>query len=432
MARVYISSSFLDLREERRAVADVLISRGHLPVGMEHYRACDEAPVERCTLDAETCSHYIGVFGFRYGSILRGHSKCITELEYEAAGRKGIGRFIFLLREDVPWPADRIDRDRSTIDALRQRLRDAHTVKYFGTTAELSGYVRDVIDYEIGYGQEVPDILPYLCNRSPQEDELVDAVLASRGKPRPMVFVVHGDDRQAHDKFRERLSSIVLPRLLAAGESTVPITPYHLTWPVGASESKQTRRMLRRNLSERVLGRPDAEEADIQRHLARHPAPVMLYTYYRADDWNQSGRQSVACFLDLWKQWPELAHGQRLVVFLFVKYPSGKRGLLDRLRLRDPNIHVQRALEEYAGNGDGTPCSVLRPLHNITRQEAEDWARRDDVGEYRRTHELIGEIGELYAGWRNQYRADDIPMDDLAARLRDLLAAGHARRERAA
>jgi hypothetical protein len=51
MARVYISSTVADLREERRAVIDWLETAGHQPV--YSYRPDSESVRERCLQDID-------------------------------------------------------------------------------------------------------------------------------------------------------------------------------------------------------------------------------------------------------------------------------------------------------------------------------------------------------------------------------------------
>jgi hypothetical protein len=177
MAKIYISSSFRDLREERRAVAEAITGRRHVAVGMETYRATDEPAVEFCIADVKRCDIYIGIFAFRYGSAIGTEGKSITQLEYEAAGDAGHKRFIFLLREDAPWPVDRTDEDRTRILTLRKLLCDRHMVKFFANSQELAGFVRDVIDYELpAQARDIPAHLPYRCNRALQELSLEKAL----------------------------------------------------------------------------------------------------------------------------------------------------------------------------------------------------------------------------------------------------------------
>ena len=48
MAKVYVSSTFIDLKECRARVNLALRKVGHEDVAMEYYVAGDERPVERC------------------------------------------------------------------------------------------------------------------------------------------------------------------------------------------------------------------------------------------------------------------------------------------------------------------------------------------------------------------------------------------------
>lgn len=56
--KIYVSSTFLDLADHRRAVDVALRRMGHDVVGMEQYVAEASKPVERCQQDVRlvTCS----------------------------------------------------------------------------------------------------------------------------------------------------------------------------------------------------------------------------------------------------------------------------------------------------------------------------------------------------------------------------------------
>jgi len=57
----------------------------------------------------------------------------------------------------------------------------------------------------------VPDILPYLCDRSVQEGDLADALSRFDAKANhPLVCLIHGDETEAHDKFLERLQRYMI------------------------------------------------------------------------------------------------------------------------------------------------------------------------------------------------------------------------------
>jgi hypothetical protein len=85
MLRIYVSSTYSDLVEERRAAKDAIFSLGHFPVGMEEYAASDERPLDRCLSDVRSCQGYVGIIAWKYGFRPGGGEKSITQLEYEEA-----------------------------------------------------------------------------------------------------------------------------------------------------------------------------------------------------------------------------------------------------------------------------------------------------------------------------------------------------------
>src|SRR5579864_8999512 len=141
MARIYISSTYQDLRSERMAVRDAILHLGHMPAGMEGYNASETPPLELCLADVATCDVYVGICAWRYGFIPPGEVRSITECEYDRAGGKPIPRLIFLLAVDAPWPMSRADVDRARVTSWRARLEQRHVVAYFTTAEDLAGKV---------------------------------------------------------------------------------------------------------------------------------------------------------------------------------------------------------------------------------------------------------------------------------------------------
>ena len=88
--RVYLSSTYQDLIEERKAAVYAIKGVLHTTVAMEDYIACDRRPLEKCLDDVRRCHAYVGILGWRYGFIPEGHTKSITELEYNEAVAHGI------------------------------------------------------------------------------------------------------------------------------------------------------------------------------------------------------------------------------------------------------------------------------------------------------------------------------------------------------
>ena len=116
MLRTYVSSTYQDLVEERRAARGAILALGHFPVGMEDYAASDERPLDRCLSDVRSCQAYVGIFAWKFGFRPESSEKSIAQLEYEEARRHNIPCYLYLLAEDAPWPRTRIpDEDQPRI-----------------------------------------------------------------------------------------------------------------------------------------------------------------------------------------------------------------------------------------------------------------------------------------------------------------------------
>ena len=88
--RVYLSSTYEDLKEYREAVFAALEKGGLEVARMEAYTAADERPLDLCLRDVAQSDIYVGLYAWRYGyepPAEHGNpdGKSITELEYRQA-----------------------------------------------------------------------------------------------------------------------------------------------------------------------------------------------------------------------------------------------------------------------------------------------------------------------------------------------------------
>ena len=90
MAKIYISSTYVDLKKEREAAAKAVQRLEDQAIAMENYVAADQRPLDKCLQDVKSCDVYVGIFAWRYGVIQNGYDKSITHLEYETAKHAGI------------------------------------------------------------------------------------------------------------------------------------------------------------------------------------------------------------------------------------------------------------------------------------------------------------------------------------------------------
>jgi len=185
MAKIYLSSTYSDLKEYRQAVYHALRQMRRDVIAMEDYVATDQRPLAKCLADVAACDYYVGLFAWRYGYTPdqdNPDQKSITELEYRHASDQGKPCLIFLLHEDVPWPRQWIDEvtgdgDRGQrIDALRRELQREKTVTFFKTPDQLATRVTTAISQweteqrqkeqaassQAGQGDLSAILLPYL------------------------------------------------------------------------------------------------------------------------------------------------------------------------------------------------------------------------------------------------------------------------------
>jgi hypothetical protein len=122
-----------------RAAMDAILRAGFHPVQMGTFTANPLPPADYCQARIQDCDVFVGVIGFRYGSLVPElHETSYIDLEFREATRAGTPRLIFLLDDEAPITRSMIDVDGRRIEEFRQRLRTAGTVvRTFRTSGEL-------------------------------------------------------------------------------------------------------------------------------------------------------------------------------------------------------------------------------------------------------------------------------------------------------
>src|SRR5262245_8824085 len=82
--QVFISSTFVDLQEERQAVLRAVLQLNHMPAGMELFPASDESAWQLITQVIDSSDYYVLIIGGRYGS-QDDQGLGYTEKEYDYA-----------------------------------------------------------------------------------------------------------------------------------------------------------------------------------------------------------------------------------------------------------------------------------------------------------------------------------------------------------
>jgi hypothetical protein len=98
--QVFVSSTYTDLREERQAAVEAILTAGHIPAGMELFTAGDESQMNVIKRWIDESDVYLLILGGRYGSLEQKSQKSYIHLEYEYAVEKGKPFFAVVIDEN--------------------------------------------------------------------------------------------------------------------------------------------------------------------------------------------------------------------------------------------------------------------------------------------------------------------------------------------
>lgn len=143
VVNIFVSSTFIDLEEYRKAVCDIIRQLGAVDVAMEHLGARDERPKEECLRLVQDSDAFIGIYAHRYGTIPTGETISITEMEYNEAVTSGKRCLIYIVDENVPWQPKFIDvgKEAELLASFKKRLRENYLSKSFMNKDQLSASV---------------------------------------------------------------------------------------------------------------------------------------------------------------------------------------------------------------------------------------------------------------------------------------------------
>ncbi len=130
---VFVSSTFIDLIEERKCVANALALNGYWHSGMELFGARSDPPINVIRSEIRDSDYYILICSARYGSIYK-DGISFTEYEYNYA--LGIGKKpLVFLGHGPALPGTVLGVE---IREFRAKLEAKHTVSYFTNTNDLT------------------------------------------------------------------------------------------------------------------------------------------------------------------------------------------------------------------------------------------------------------------------------------------------------
>ncbi len=202
--RVFISSTSIDLPEHRKKVIDTCTQLSLIPDGMEHWPAADATALDLCLAKVDEADVFVGVYAHRYGWIPPGHTKSITELEYDRAVERGIPRYLFVMGKRHPILAEDVEPGNGTnaLKAFKQRIGGERVWKTFDNPDQLRAEVLHALSENTKFGGSCHDDIRIDLTHLPagaahflgRDNELaiLDAAWDSAGRTALVEFIAPG------------------------------------------------------------------------------------------------------------------------------------------------------------------------------------------------------------------------------------------------
>ena len=239
--------------------------------------------------------------------------------------------------------------------------------------------------------------LPYLCDRSTQEEEFRALFDQLHSRPekfrRPILCVVHGAMGEAHREFLDRLETRFLPRHLTGLGITGQIKFVHFTQCPTAADAtgfgQQLRRWLAADLNLGNCGDDPQLLAGCKSRRVRLLAPTLNLTHREAFT---TTRDCLRLAHDYWADFPDLPPDLVLIAFVSIKHVpeplSAKPGMLRSLfsfatKTPPPPVDPReriRAFDRRPIAADARViCAALPELESVRFEDVNAWSQSAEV-----------------------------------------------------
>lgn len=229
--RVFVSSTYVDLIDYRKAAEKAINRLGQKYEGMEYVGAKNEDATElSLELVNQKCDLFIGIYAWRYGTVPDGSELSITEQEYHKATELGLPCLCYFVEEDFPWQRRFIETGAAEekLKRFKSQIAKNHVRDTFKEPLTLENNILADL------GDWLADHRPELKREAlkPGEDPVVMYKRAVAGKYARLAMIgfkrslamddlyipltVHADPEARHGQGRDELTEKFASRALTA------------------------------------------------------------------------------------------------------------------------------------------------------------------------------------------------------------------------
>jgi len=184
--QVFISSTYTDLKEERKAIITTLLDAKYIPAGMELFSASNDEQFKYIQKIIDDCDYYILIIAGRYGTINESTGISFTEQEYDYAVSKKIPVLVFPYFDINQIPPEKRDNEnRDLLDKFRSKASKNRLCKQWDSIEKLITSVLISLTEEIsnnpqlgwikGSHYDITDLLDQINKlRDEREDKILE------------------------------------------------------------------------------------------------------------------------------------------------------------------------------------------------------------------------------------------------------------------
>jgi hypothetical protein len=147
--QVFVSSTYADLKEERKAVIQAVIEQSCIPAGMELFPATNEEQLSFIKRVIDDCDYYLLIVAGRYGSV-GSDGTSYTEKEFDYAIERGLP-IIALVHENPEEIAHGKSEKNPVLserlEQFRNKVCTGRVVKHWKSMDQLPGFVAQSLSH---------------------------------------------------------------------------------------------------------------------------------------------------------------------------------------------------------------------------------------------------------------------------------------------
>lgn len=155
--QVFVSSTYIDLKDERQAAVEAILSAGHIPAGMELFKAGSDSQLVTIKRWIDESDVYMLILGGRYGSIDEKSGKSYTQLEYEYAVEKGMPVFSIVIKQSAL--ENKVKEATNYLDVTEQHNPDKLKLFREEVLNRMSAFFEDLKDIKLATLDSLNEII---------------------------------------------------------------------------------------------------------------------------------------------------------------------------------------------------------------------------------------------------------------------------------